>query len=736
MILNVLKNSDFLFEINLSEFVSDLTDTQSKFMLGRASSCYVMLDDMQVSREHAEITFSNGRWLLKVLSKLSFLTVNGLNITEVELNNGDIIAVGPFSINVVYNDQDKSYMTDDNRPVSGSTEHFDNNTIAINDENYRPFDDLNDSLSTATNGQASEQTEQSSGSDKSGIIEKGPENFSDESEHESEVGDEYQEHESEYAEEEMGEVSEYDSDEYSESDDDEYENGEKTEVISGFAKFALQLFGEYAPYDRYIIVDNRTVIGRIGEECQIQLDDEEVSKKHAVLVKQGGGFVLEDLKSSNGTLLNGKRVNSSEVIPGDEFIIGSTTFTLSVESELISSEKKNLMPVEDNQFVEIEEVIEVDTNFDDFEENEVEEKSLLKRIWKDDQKRKRLIFGLVGLAAAYTFLVPDEAPEVNKTKTKANKVLVTARKDQEKLKKFSKEELEFLNANYQLALTFYEKGKYQDALHQIEKVMSLDTDYKIAKQIQQFSLEALAKLEELEKKKQAEIERKIREEKVAKLVVKATSATKERKEDLAESLFSQIIELDPENFDVPPLKMELLSWKKEQDRLALIKAEKEADRKRKVAKLDPARRAYVKKKWHQAILKLDTFLKIKDMDEDLVEKATSMLNESKQSLDNIISPMLGKARSLKEGQDLKGAYEKYLEILKYDPTKDTALNNMNEIREILKRRSMKIYRSGLISESLSLFNDAKEKFQETQQISPSDSEYYLKASNKLKDYLD
>jgi hypothetical protein len=37
---------------------------------------------------------------------------------------------------------------------------------------------------------------------------------------------------------------------------------------------------------------------------------------------------------------------------------------------------------------------------------------------------------------------------------------------------------------------------------------------------------------------------------------------------------------------------------------------------------------------------------------------------------------------------------------------------------------------------LSLYNDAKEKFQEVQQISPTDSEYYQKATDKLKDYLD
>ena len=124
------------------------------------------------------------------------------------------------------------------------------------------------------------------------------------------------------------------------------------------------------------------------------------------------------------------------------------------------------------------------------------------------------------------------------------------------------------------------------------------------------------------------------------------------------------------------------------------------------------------------------------MDEDLVKEATSMLKESKNNLKGKIDPMIGKARSLKEGQDLKAAYEQYLDILKHEPTNNEALDEMNDIRDILTLRSQKVYRDGLISESLMLFKEAKEKFQEVQQISPSDSDYYKKASLKLKEYLE
>ena len=129
-------------------------------------------------------------------------------------------------------------------------------------------------------------------------------------------------------------------------------------------------------------------------------------------------------------------------------------------------------------------------------------------------------------------------------------------------------------------------------------------------------------------------------------------------------------------------------------------------------------------------------MKFDNMDEDLTKEASKMLHTSKENLNSVVGPLIGKARSLNEGQDLKGAYENYAKALKYDPINAEALNEMNDIREILQIRSKKAYREAIISESLSLFKSAKEKFQEVQQIAPTDSEYYKKATDKLKDYME
>jgi tetratricopeptide (TPR) repeat protein len=266
--------------------------------------------------------------------------------------------------------------------------------------------------------------------------------------------------------------------------------------------------------------------------------------------------------------------------------------------------------------------------------------------------------------------------------------------------------------------------------------MEIDPEYKKVSTYFDQTKAGLKRLEELEAQKRAEEERLKTKKQIEELLVKAREAVKDKHVTVAESYFAQIAEKDPENIEVQQLKMELEEWQKEQERIALEKATKEAARKAMVDAINPSKTFYLKKEWYKAILKLEEYLRRKGTDEDLVKEATEMLADAKNQLAADLGPLIGKARSLKEGQDLRNAYEAYLEILKVEPTNSEALNEVDDIKSSLDTRSKRIYREAIIAESLSLFTDAKEKFQEVQQISPTDSEYYRKASDKLKNYLE
>jgi hypothetical protein len=71
---------------------------------------------------------------------------------------------------------------------------------------------------------------------------------------------------------------------------------------------------------------DRTTIGR-SPDCGIFLDDVTVSRKHAVLVRDGDSWVIEDGGSLNGTFVNRKRVDRTALSDGDEVQIGKYRMT-------------------------------------------------------------------------------------------------------------------------------------------------------------------------------------------------------------------------------------------------------------------------------------------------------------------------------------------------------------------------------------------------------------------------
>jgi len=77
----------------------------------------------------------------------------------------------------------------------------------------------------------------------------------------------------------------------------------------------------------YDLNTEEIVIGR-NPTTDITLLDEGISREHAVIHYDADapGYVIEDLQSTNGTKLNGKRIRSAPLNEGDEIQVGQTMF--------------------------------------------------------------------------------------------------------------------------------------------------------------------------------------------------------------------------------------------------------------------------------------------------------------------------------------------------------------------------------------------------------------------------
>jgi predicted component of type VI protein secretion system len=82
---------------------------------------------------------------------------------------------------------------------------------------------------------------------------------------------------------------------------------------------------------RRIEVEGDLTIGREGAD--LDLDDPEVSRRHALLRVVGEGLELEDLGSRNGTRVNGMRIDSAVPLENDAVIrVGQTRMRVEVRS--------------------------------------------------------------------------------------------------------------------------------------------------------------------------------------------------------------------------------------------------------------------------------------------------------------------------------------------------------------------------------------------------------------------
>lgn len=86
------------------------------------------------------------------------------------------------------------------------------------------------------------------------------------------------------------------------------------------------------------LVKDKVLVGR-SHNCDIKIDQSSVSGKHFQLIKAAGGYVVEDLGSTNGTYVNGDRVERKELSNGDVIEVGRYAMKYK-ENDLVNDQEE------------------------------------------------------------------------------------------------------------------------------------------------------------------------------------------------------------------------------------------------------------------------------------------------------------------------------------------------------------------------------------------------------------
>jgi len=108
------------------------------------------------------------------------------------------------------------------------------------------------------------------------------------------------------------------------SEQAEEEDDNRTRIRMALPKFILRgVSGAY--FGKTYPLRGSTIMGR-HSECHICVNADGISRKHVQIDVEPDGLTVKDLGSSNGTYVNGKKIESSELKVGDELKIDNIRF--------------------------------------------------------------------------------------------------------------------------------------------------------------------------------------------------------------------------------------------------------------------------------------------------------------------------------------------------------------------------------------------------------------------------
>lgn len=109
----------------------------------------------------------------------------------------------------------------------------------------------------------------------------------------------------------------------------EWQAAERTSVLSR-PPAASRAYLVSAADSRRHRLSSAATLGRLPE-CDVTLDDPSVSRRHARMSERGGRWSIEDLDSTNGVKVNGRRVRTAELADGDRVELGGIRLVFAVE---------------------------------------------------------------------------------------------------------------------------------------------------------------------------------------------------------------------------------------------------------------------------------------------------------------------------------------------------------------------------------------------------------------------
>ncbi|MFH1727912.1 MAG: FHA domain-containing protein [Pseudomonadota bacterium] len=483
----------------------------------------------------------------------------------------------------------------------------------------------------------------------------------------------------------------------------ENSNTPKTAIFD-YSSPKLTLYYNDKEADSFILDKEESIIGRM-ENNDIIVTDPNCSRNHAKIIKDGQDFYLIDLGSTNGTIINGKKVKRHKLVDGDRIDFAAAylqfnTFTANSDG----------FAVNNNSLEEIS------------EDNLDARPGWMKKLQLTRRKLFIYFFIICCLAVALN---------VSQQKKKAAKQ-VSIEQEIQKIPQDSSEITDKINRyNYIMeeGKKFYDDHKFEEASDKFNQALKLDTESEEAYTMLQKSKNALEIQDEITNLKAEEEKRKAQLAKIDKLEKRGLAQYNQNNYKDAESTFMEVQKSDKNNA-IASKYLKIISNITSKSYQKILKDAKLEELVEEQLKL--AEEYYKAGQIYKAILelkKLSNYKEIKDAPFKI--RIDSVISSYEDSLKTKLKTKLQNALALWENGDKIQSREMIREILKEYPEYDEAKNEYNKLIEELSVEAQNTYHNAMIHERYDDVEESLKLYEKVIELLEPTDEYYKKATDKI-----
>lgn len=494
----------------------------------------------------------------------------------------------------------------------------------------------------------------------------------------------------------------------------------------------LKVLGHHGEVLQVFRLEGQSWVAGRDTSCPLFVDNPKFSRRHFEIRLEEGAYLVKDLESSNGTLLNGEILSSVSWVPiksGDVL----TVVDCNMHFELRDAAFENRLQEIPQELLSLP-----------IYASEISPESLYQpqanpampssgkpgrggfKIGKGKVNWVRMVIYvlLVGGAVAYF------SPKQQKDSTPQ------AKNNLNPFEKLTPQQQQYVKDTYRLADRLFKEGRYEMARQEVAKVHQLIPRYEESKNLEKLAEVAIQTQIEQQKAEAREREKLEMEEKIQRTVAECAKKVNSKVEmKTIEDCLMPVIPLDPEN-------PAILSLKAEADRIISERIERNERRAEYLRQVRKQKHLYERAKKLQASGKqLEAIEAMEAVAESRLPDPQNLKTQARRTIASIQKNLADSQATLQaqadeaiQKGDLKTAVLTLKKAIAINPENETLKGKVNSLVHELKRQMQTLYQEGVLEESVGEIDTAKAKWKKILETSVPDEDYYKKAKSKLKKY--